>query len=515
MVRNIVAIVLSLVSGVGGHFVNRRWDRAILFTALFFIWLLSMYGWVLMQLSEITKSTSQDLSFMSTAAVVFIYGNIVFIIISVAITAWDAFKGDDSFDTKLSFSGVFGAVFMTCLMSAFLIYSASLAGMSSFTGNGANTSGTKATSTKHRSSLSYSNFFSIHETYGGFDYEIKNPSMPPLGDSFLNLKFLYDGKPAVGVQFTIKLDGKYETEVIATDDEGMAYLRLPAGKVYINGLHIHGWDNKPESSETFQVTNGHEQDLEFNGFGKYDWQSKGIEVDVVEHMGVESLTFTIGPKLKVDWPAADDKKVQVSHEDGVIHWQPVESAITYRLKIKRIEKEGSTTSYYDVTSKRIDMETYFPLSKINAVKSTKNEQEEYSVELTAYAADGTYLSESVGFGSTGTFVLEGGLMFTDDDITGVDAEPMDSSSYMELRHNKQRLDAIRPLIDDGYYDTALSLLAVVSKEYKIGKQLALRGLIFAKQNQCEAAKVVLKQAKALGDCKCTMDAALKLCGIIL
>ena len=41
--RKVLTIVLAVISGIGGHFVNRRWDRAVLFFSLFFFWVIGVY----------------------------------------------------------------------------------------------------------------------------------------------------------------------------------------------------------------------------------------------------------------------------------------------------------------------------------------------------------------------------------------------------------------------------------------------------------------------------------------
>ena len=64
----------------------------------------------------------------------------------------------------------------------------------------------------------------------------------PAGQGYLRGQVLYEGKPAPGVTLTLTLNGKYESDPLTTDDNGVFTARLRSGDRF---ARIFRWRRGP------------------------------------------------------------------------------------------------------------------------------------------------------------------------------------------------------------------------------------------------------------------------------
>ena len=124
----ILKIIGTALTGIGGHYLNKRWDKAILFFSLFIFY--SVFCWVAVRtylFSNIaTKSASPDQMMqqfrdvISTVSIIYLSGIIILWAISLAITISDGKKPDQVDIFEWTRVGVVAAS-LTTLLSVFLI----------------------------------------------------------------------------------------------------------------------------------------------------------------------------------------------------------------------------------------------------------------------------------------------------------------------------------------------------------------------------------------------------------
>src|SRR5581483_4230672 len=149
--------------------------------------------------------------------------------------------------------------------------------------------------------------FSQYLYLGGYPGVDRDRPRPPAGSGFLRGRFLYDDKPAVGVTFSLTLNGRYETEKLTTDMRGEFVLRLPIGQWSVNRVATYQWPDRPQDG-SFIITTGAEPKLENGQYDKhYRLRSEGIKVAVMNSAEAPQLTVTIRKRVVIAWPPAGDQ----------------------------------------------------------------------------------------------------------------------------------------------------------------------------------------------------------------
>jgi len=508
--RAMLAITLSLLTGIGGHFINRRWDKGLLFLALIPGWFLIVYLGMLLavNLGNVAMSMEEsDLpALLALASSVSLYGCIAFYALSVVMTIWDARRHETTFRPNWTKTGVIGVAMVSFATFALMLYTVTM--MWVF-----NTDEASAPRIERHAASKLPKFtqhpFWYDESFGGMRGDV-DATTPPAGNGQLRLRFSYDGAPAEGVEFKLWLDGKYESNTLMTDENGLARLSLPAGKVYLNRLNISAWRDSPAEQE-FVVRTGREQKFDLENYGKYPWyKSKGLEVTAAAEDSDVAMEFMLVPKVSLVWPRQSEEKATVKHDEGVIQWSPTKGATTYLLRIMSIERHGNSTSSHHVVERKVVGRSSLPLAEIPAVKSDGSAPE-YSVSVTAFAEDDSYLTESAGSFEGGTFVLADNLALAEDAYRAGDGRAFSAEDYFQRRNDKQRLEVSHGLIKEERYELASDLLATVSALSRTGEWHALQGQMLAKQGRCAEAKALLDKAEAFGDCDCFVQQTRKLC----
>jgi hypothetical protein len=499
MARGIIAIVLSAMTFIGGHFVNRRWDRALLFIGLVPVWTLLLF----LQLSYGHGTPLMDASQVKSGMLLFGYGLTAIWALSVLVTGWDAFKGENHFPLQWTASSLFGAAALSLLTLVWM--PGTIVWWLNFDIDA--TAGVTHHTSSHHTPHLRSHHFWFSENYGGVRDGVDRKA-PPAGDHYLNMRFVYDGKPAAGVKFKVVLSKTYQSKRLVSDRDGMVHLPLPAGTVHLNKITIDGWDDAPDLPLT--VTNGHEKRLEENASERFDYFGDGIAIETQASRDGEPFTFTIRPKIQLQWPTHTVTDAAVAVDKASVRWQPLAGAAHYRLVFTRINRRGDGATYQPVVTRQVDSAAPFPLASLPTMQKTDDQEYEYTVTVQAFSEDGAYLSESPAHYNTDSFKLADGLMLMEDELVENRKAPS-IESYLLRRKDRERLDTVRDLIDDSHYEVAAGMLATISPEYKAEHQATLRAYLLAKQGQCDAALKQLPATRKKDECGCLYDKVQELC----
>ena len=495
MKRILLALGLSALTLVGGHFYNRRWDRAVSFFVALILWGIGVYLALTLRMSEMMNARGGDaLSFFSFYWRIFLAGALALWIVGLIVTYADARRSIASFHWTPS--GRLGAVGLSVLTGVLLLTQvfAFLAPLV-MTRESGEEPNAEPTGYSYRD-RHFSNYVFLGR---GLDAPGK-PAKPPSGEGYLNGRFVYANKPASGVTLSLALNGKYETDRLTTDENGVFTVRLPSGKWTIDRLVTYEWAGRPEAGQ-FMVVSGTEPKLTGDDYNEHYWfDREGTKIVVSEQPGEPQLRFTIRERVSLTWPSAHEKPTRGTLQESVVKWDPYPGAETYLVRVTELKREGRTTSFLPVSTKRVDRETAFALAGLAAVAG--GEEKEYQASVLAFAADGTFLSQSHERFDNLTFVFTDKQQLVRDEERRMFSGSVNRDELDVLRDNERRIKAIEALLQDDLVDEAQKVFAKIKGKVDAGKKDAIAGYLMAKRGRCEEANKLFKRARSDGGRSC-------------
>ncbi len=245
----ILKIVVSIFTGIGGHYLNRRWDKAILFLCLMVLNWVLIFGIITFSLRNMAMA-SGDMGMTVIDTIKFLtklasFGIFILWLVSIIVTILDARNKVTSNIVRWTKSGITGAVITSLISCVFLFGAVGI--VFSLPENQNANSGT-VSDTVQTSGFSFNNFYE-NLYYGGGPSDSYNLPAPPKGDGQLKGKISFHQKPARGVHLAMVLNSKYRVKNIITDDEGVFTVNLPEGDWRINSIQCESWENKPRHSD--------------------------------------------------------------------------------------------------------------------------------------------------------------------------------------------------------------------------------------------------------------------------
>lgn len=497
--RTLLALGLSALTLVGGHFFNRRWDRAVLLFVTLVLWGVGAYVAVTVRTTNVVGAGSgQALSDITSFHWrVFLYGVLALWVVSLAVTFLDARRSAALASYRWTVSGVIGAVGLSFVTFVLLLIPAPFLLFTAF--NYVDTvspePGSSSTSISDRD-RHFSNFV----YFGRWPGMGRDPGKPPSGDGYLRGRFTYEGKPASGVSLSLALNGEYETARVTTDENGIFTVRLPSQEWTVNRLITHEWAERPQEG-SFMIVSGTEPKLVGERYNEHYWvEREGIKITASNQAGEPQMNLTIRKRVALTWPRADEKPTPATHEKGIIAWEPYSGAETYLLQITELKREGRTTSFHPVTAKPIKDSTRFALASLAAVPG--DEEKEYQASVLAFAKDGTFLSESSARFDDLTFVLTDKRQLVRDEERAFASGNLTTEELQKIRDNNRRIEAMEVLLKDGLLDEAEKVLAKIKGKVDPGKQAAIAGYLMAKRGRCDEAKRLFAKARSEGGSNC-------------
>lgn len=501
MVRRIAATALSALTGIGGHFLNGRADRAQLFLALFFLWPVALV------VALAVSREGERIGVGGWAVGLMVLGFVATWLASLAISFRDAGAAAPP-RPPTGIAARFSALVLSLVVLGLLYYVAAMA--VSFapvaTGlwwRGEPGVGDRAAEARH--SWSRENFWQyLH--FGGMSGDDGELPAPPPGDGYLVGRIAFDGQPAAGVSLDLTLNGKFRTPALTTDDDGRFALRLPPGDWFINRLRTTGWTGRPPEGE-FVLSS--ERDAPLPDFGGYHRRGvagdpQGWPVTVTARPVTNPLQFTIRQEVVLEWPRGERPRVSLA--DATVKWRPYPEAAAYAVSIYEVERHAGGWTSREIAARQVRDATQLPLGSFKSTSGA--EDREYAVHIAAFAADGRFLSETQ---RDAHFVLADGVRIVGEDIAAQRLRAVErefaargASPARRLEHRK-RLAAVEVLIDDDLLVEAERLLAKVDRAAEPGTKEAMLGYLRARQGRCTEAKGLFERAESAGGKACVAD----------
>lgn len=515
----ILKIIATALTGIGGHYLNKRWDKAILFLSIFIFY--CIFCWVALRiyffsnLATISVSSDQMMqqfrNATSKVSIIYLAGIIVLWAISIILTIADGKKTDQVDIFKWTKIGMVSAS-LTTLLSFFLLGYSSIASVSTLKSNDAKV---ENGSIKQADRQLSHNFYE-HVYFGGSPSDSYKLPEPPEGRGVLRGEIKYENKPAEGVMLDIVLNSKYRAKNIITDSNGIFTLKLAIGDWKINSIQTESWQSIPDTKK-FTIYYGGEAKLIGNSFNRYNrFQSDGFPVTIDENKANTHITLEIKKDVELIWPDGNAIGVDAKISD-IINWKPYPLASKYYIEIKRLRREGTTTYYNQITSKVLSHETSISLSSLKHIKTNRKENQEYAVEIYAFSEKGTLIGEHSDTYRGGTFILTDGYMLVEDKLQNLfdsnsDEDPENFEKKMELISlDRRRIDAVEVLIDDNMISEAETLLKLVNSEFVKGRKEVLFGYILALKGNCSESIEMFKKALSINPEVCIPDKYKSIC----
>jgi hypothetical protein len=485
-VKSLLSILASLLTGFGGHFINRRWDRVMFFFLLLVLWLAGTWGFRVWEVTRGDADGGVSLGGQFVSHTDWLLAGLgVIWLCSVLVTAIDALRGREDLRAPWTLSGGIGALGISLISVVLFLYYGWYA-WGVYLSESGGWADERVSIVRQGSNDYFSEW--IYFAYG-IDDRGKFPA-PPAGDGYLTGRFLYHDAPAEGVRFTMVLNGEYETAPLTTDAEGRFQVRVPPGEWYVTLIKTERWRHKPKGTDDFLVLTGEEPRLSAGSYSRHAFRrdNKGKAVMATAEPASASLTLVIRDHVRVTWPASDDGPLVADAETSVIEWDSYRDATEYLVKLSRVERREMGASYHPVASRQVSGTTSLPLSTFKTAPGDQAAQE-YQVEVYAFDADGRLLSESRSFGTEASFELGAGLEIVDEsslDFAG-DVESLSLEKVRAMRKNQDRIDAAALLIDEGLLDSADTLLQRVQGDSAPGRFEAVQGYLAAQRGDCALA----------------------------
>ena len=493
MRQRLPAVLLSALTGVGGHFLNQRWDRALLFFALFVLWVFPGYTAPFM-----TFYLNLPPNWAFAAFVASSLGAVLTWLASLIVTWRDSSPQRLAPPLRWTISAQLGATLASLLATGLLVYALVQSPLGLFAAKSFFLSAGSAVDARDQAPQRRGKNFWQYLALGGLHSSPDALPAPAAGTGILTGKFVYDGKPAVGVTLALSLNGKYRATGLITDAQGRFTLKLAPGEWYLNHIQTESWDERPDDGE-FILLSGAESRLHGNDYDRH-WRGEGLKVTVSEAPPAEPLTFTIRRRVAMQWPGKSDKRVEATHKAATIRWQVYPQATDYVVRITRVERADRSTSYFPVATRRVRAKTELALADVRAVPGAASGQE-YQVTVAAFAADGSFLSESEAHRDGQSFTLTDVQMLADDSLVSVSSD----LHLGEVVQNRKRLDAVQVLIEEGLLVEAERTLAKVHGATPSGNKEALTGYLRARQGRCAEATKLFDQAVATAGKTCVPE----------
>lgn len=483
MTRNIFAVLLNLTTLIGGHFVNRRWDRAVFILGLLLLSGAAYFAYLSISFEQVTDS-EDALNRAVFAWQTFVYTAIAVWALSLILTVYDIRHRSEQCIGGIA--GNLGAIvlsFMMFLVSAVIAWNALVA-----------TDVVSLSGSREFNKTYFSEYLSFGMTSG---YMGDNDE-PPVGEAQITGKVTYNNQPVEGVSVKLGLNDKYQTKRLFSGKDGRFSIKVPAGDWTINLVEIGGWRDRPEGD--FMVLSGHEPMLTGSEYNEHaNMSMQGLPVIASTDNEALALELVIKPKVSIEWPPLvsyrdrDKEKNEASVQDSQIAWQPYEGASQYVVRVSRMEKDGDSTIYHKMGDYLLT-ETRLPLAAINTVKGT-GENKEYTVEVYAFDAQGALLSASDTKYGGASFVLTDGNEIVKKPTEADMRHDIHKEKLQKFLDNKKRLDAVELLIDEDLLDEADKLMAKVVDSERIARKGILQGYLAAKRGNCELANKLFDEVR--------------------
>lgn len=499
--RILFTTLLTIMTLIGGHFVNRRFDRIVMFLGLALLILSAWWVTYTILLTNAFQSGSVNEQLLNDFPARWFYvTGLAIWLASIVTTIFDGVRQRPELQQKTTASGVIGAVSLSltavCIMGYYVWMSQKM--LMEFNAAGGDT-------TSYQSSWSQpDNYFSQYIYFDWIRDSEKDRIPPPAGSGKIVGKFTYLGEPARGVKLTVLLAGGYETETLTTNDEGLFTIPVTPGPWTVQLIKVNEWEEKP-AGKSLTIVTGFEPALGKRTYSRSDYSTRGqgLIVHVVDEYAEPAINLDIRENAVLRWPAGDKGALSATLDADNIEWEAYPGASQYQVHISTVERRDNGVTYSPIVARNVMEATQYSLVNLPSIDDEK-EEHEYSVSVFVFDENGAFLSESDRWSQNSVFKIANNTKLVPDDIVDIlsTGSLPDKEEMLKVFDNRKRLSAVEVLIENGLLDAGESMLDKIDGPTDPGKLEALRGYLHAERNQCEEANRWFDKAVASGGKTC-------------
>lgn len=504
--RRILSSLFSLLTVVGGHIFNRRLDLGLLFFSL--LLLVLVLAWVVPPMLFWNKGVGNvfpDNSYLTWMG----YSLLVAIGVVLLVTTITSFVKANNFSSHppIGKIGILGGTLAALLSMAALLWTGSM-GVSYISFDKLskhNVSSESAPGQKRTSRFSRSSFFYKTVHYGGKWVDSSQLDNLPKGEFYISGRISYNDTPAKDVRLIAVFNNRYRSKEITTNSNGVFSIPVPKGEWILNRIKLEEWPNQPDDI-SLSVFGGQDKPLTEE---RYDsgpsFRANGLLLQATATPKLmEELKIVIRPNIQLLWPKSLGQTANLQQDK--ISWQGIPEATKYQLQLHRMERDGSSTSYFPTAWINTDR-TEIPLNNFSTISDDPDNKTEYLVRVYAFDHNEKLLTSSGKFVSNKTLILKGSMITDSSDIQAIEKisglTRDEQLKEMELRRkDRQRLRAADTLTEEGLIDAAKIVAARVKAKSLETEKLRTMGLILAAEGNCKEAKAKLQAANKKRDEDC-------------
>jgi hypothetical protein len=493
----IIRALVSALTFFGGHLLNRRLDRVVQILGLLALVAVVSYVVVPQVLFRLAHEP-EAFEWLWKAPQLLI---LVVAIASAAITWLDARlppAAPLSLTNRLAgaVATVFGFALLSTMLLAFVPQR-----------------GRMASSTAPQDFAATEVFKSFHASahLGGRNAGPDAPE-PPSGKHTVRGRIVLDGRGVADAEVRLRLNEEFETDRLATDDEGLFETSLPPGPWRINGVSVVDWDGAPADRDLLLFSDLDPLKTE-TAYSRHDFGARGLELQLPLPASAQTPTFYLRDALEVAWPERtnvflmerDAALPEASIAQSTIRWTPVAHAVEYEVQISALTREQNSTSYSMLLRRRLS-ESALALASLPQRTSSTATSQEYLVEIYAFDAGNRLISETSSNNGELVFRIEGVSHLAEERTSR-----RESSTSAEHFKNLERLSLVSGLLEYKQLAAAKDILAAVTQDAPPGRKAGLEGSIAALEGRCAEARALFHQADAAGGIGCAPPKYRKLC----
>ncbi|MEW8525649.1 MAG: hypothetical protein AB2552_21660 [Candidatus Thiodiazotropha endolucinida] len=512
--RNFLAFFLSLVTIVGGHILNRRNDKALLFFSLFFVTsLLNVFFYPLLSLTAGLSQVDGSMYHPRLLPISIITSLGLIAFISAVVSYLDASIPSEDSTTTLSakFGGVLSALIIFLVVGYMGMYvSINLTvndRLSEITAQKADENQPTLKSNRrwvNRTLDPETHFW--HNVRYDFEWTPEEGLSPlPIGDAYLSGHIHYNGVPAAGVTLIGIFNGKFISDEITSDAEGKFNFKVPAGEWQLNRINTKVWSNIPAGRSlnvVGKVNSTLSEDLYHDG-PEYGSDGLILTASTTPHLEA-NLEIVIRDNITIDWP--NQAIMPAILNDDSITWNPVTGASNYQVQLQHIEREGTTTTYspvYWLNTKT----TTLPLEQIKTTRTAEDNTNEYQVVVYAFDEAGRLLTSSPIHHPSHSLAIRNRQIpsmqtfpWLNSDASAITEEDME-----QIQEEEKLIDAAMVLAESDMPAAARELIAKLTSNHQEKRMDTLEGLILTSEGQCEAARLHFESISKKWERDCMPD----------
>ncbi|MCU7796338.1 MAG: carboxypeptidase-like regulatory domain-containing protein [Candidatus Thiodiazotropha sp. (ex Myrtea spinifera)] len=496
--RKLSAFFLSLLTIVGGHILNRRADKALLFFSLLLVTsLLNLFLYPLLSITGggflLSKVTYYPQ--LLPISIVTSLGLVAFV--SAIVSYLDA--GHPPEGSTLTLPAIIGGLLSILIVFPVGGYMATYASINLKISNqisetegqdGDESQPIVSSDNGWIRSLSGSGSHFWHNVRYSFDWTSEEALMPlPKGDAFLSGRMDYNGTPAVGVTLTGIFNGQFISDEVTTDSDGTFTFRVPAGDWRLNRIHTKTWSNKP-AGQSFTLTGSVYTTLTERLYHEGpEYGSGGLALIAKPEPQIDpQLLINIQDQITLEWPNQEGMPASLTEDN--ISWHPVADASNYQIQLQHIEREGSTTTYSPVYWMNTDT-TSLPLAQIQTTSAAEGSTNEYQVVVHAFDGTGRILTSSPAHHPMYSIEIEDRQIPSMQRFPSLrsDTPAITEEDIEQMQEEEKLIDAAMVLVEADMPAPARKLMGKLASNHQEKRRDTLEGLILTAEGQCDAARL--------------------------